>query len=60
MNSEQNLEIQWDDDDYKSCSFIYTQISVETNIDGEKGDGFIFVGEHKEEKELKINLAEFF
>jgi hypothetical protein len=43
INSEQDLKIQWDDDNYKNRSFIHTQIFVETNIDGEKINEFIFI-----------------
>jgi hypothetical protein len=47
-------------DDYKSYSSVQNQNSVETNIDEEKGDEFIFVGEDEKEKILKIDLASSF
>jgi hypothetical protein len=39
---------------------VQTQNSIETNIDGENGDEFIFVGDDEKDKVLEIDLAEFF
>jgi hypothetical protein len=58
-NYNQDLETRWDDD-YKSCSLVKTQNSIEINNDWMKGHEFIFIGEDEEEKELEIDLAEFF
>jgi hypothetical protein len=39
---------------------VKTQNFIETNVNGNKGVEFIFVGEDEEEKVLEIDLADFF
>jgi hypothetical protein len=39
---------------------VKTHNSVETNVNGKKGDEFISVGEDEEDKVLENDLVEFF